>query len=192
MGGMSSDYEVRQVRVEDWPAAKKLRLESLRDPLAHIAFLDTYEHALTRPDAFWKDRTAKSSAGGPNRQFVAEGPDGDWAGTVTVLLEEPGTEDFTGQRIEQRQAHIVGVYVYEEHRGGPVARELFRTAVAWGLAQQDVTRVRLFVHGENGRAEAFYRKAGFIRTVAVDDEYEMEYRPGTSARTRSTASRIEG
>ena len=176
MGGMTGEYVVREVRAEEWPAVKQLRLDSLRDPLAHIAFLDTYEHARAQSDAFWKDRTANSSAGGPNRQFVAEGSDGDWAGTVTVLLEEPGTEDFTWRRIEQRQAHIVGVYVYEEHRGGPVARELFRTAIAWGLAQEGVTRVRLFVHRDNGRAEAFYRKAGFTRTVAVDDEYEMECR----------------
>lgn len=180
MGAMSSSdgYVVREVRADDWPAVKALRLDSLQDPLAHIAFLETWEEARTRPDAFWKDRTAKGAAGGPNRQFVAEGPGGDWAGTVTVLLEEPGTEDFTGWRVQQRQAHIVGVFVYEAHRGGTVARDLFRTAVAWALAQDGVHRVRLFVHGENRRAAAFYRKAGFTRTMAVDDEYEMEYRAG--------------
>ncbi|MEV8022395.1 GNAT family N-acetyltransferase [Streptomyces sp. NPDC086554] len=176
---MSSDYVIREVRVEDWPAAKELRLDALRDPLAPIAFLEAYEQARAQPDSFWKDRTARCVAGGPNRQFVAEGPLGDWAGTVTVLVEEPGTQDFTGQRIERRQAHIVGVFVRKERRGGTVAQELFRAAVGWGLAQEDVCRVRLFVHKENGRAEAFYRKAGFARTVVVGDEYEMEYCPTT-------------
>ncbi|MEN8656305.1 GNAT family N-acetyltransferase [Streptomyces sp. 21So2-11] len=173
---MSSDYVIREVRVEDWPAVKELRLEALRDPLAPIAFLETYEQARAQTDDFWKDRTAGGAEGGPNRQFVAEGPLGDWAGTVTALVEEPGREDFTGQRIERRQAHMVGVFVRKERRGGIVAQELFRAAVGWGLAQS-VSRVRLFVHEENGRAEAFYRKAGFTRTIAVGDEYEMEYRP---------------
>ncbi|WP_407555086.1 GNAT family N-acetyltransferase [Streptomyces sp. Pv4-95] len=174
---MSGDYVIREVRVEDWPSAKELRLKALRDPLAPLAFLETYEQAQARPDDFWKDRTARGAEGGPNRQFIAEGPLGEWAGTMTVLVEEPGAEDFAGGIIERRQAHIVGVFVCEECRGGSVAQDLFRAAVDWGLAQEGVSRVRLFVHEKNGRAEAFYRKAGFVRTVAVGDEYEMEYRP---------------
>lgn len=177
MGGMNSDYVIREVRVEEWPAVKELRLDALRDPLAPIAFLETYEQARDQPDDFWKDRTARGAEGGPHRQFVAEVPLGDWAGTVTVLVEEPGAVDFSGRRIERRQAHIVGVFVRKAYRGGTVAQELFRAAVGWGLAQEGVSRVRLFVHEENGRAEAFYRKAGFARTVVFGDEYEMEYRP---------------
>ncbi|MFI6385647.1 GNAT family N-acetyltransferase [Streptomyces sp. NPDC050658] len=164
------------MHADDWPAAKRLRLEALRDPAAPIAFLETYEQAAAQPDQFWKDRAAGSSEGGPNRQFVAEGPRGDWAGSVTVLVEEPGTEDFTGRPIEHRQAHVVAVFVREEHRGGTVAPNLFRAAVAWALAQRDITRVRLFVHVDNARAEAAYRRAGFERTAVVGDEYEMEYR----------------
>ncbi|MGP8296396.1 GNAT family N-acetyltransferase [Streptomyces inhibens] len=174
---MSGDYVIRQVRVDDWLAVKELRLAALRDPMAPIAFLETYEQARAQPDEFWKDRTARGAEGGPNRQFVAEGPLGDRVGTVTVLVEEPGTEDFTGQRVEQRQAHIVGVFVREERRGGTVAPDLFRAAVGWALAEEGVSRVRLLVHEDNSRAEAFYRKAGFERTRVVGDEYEMEYRP---------------
>ncbi|MEU5835101.1 GNAT family N-acetyltransferase [Streptomyces diacarni] len=174
---MSGDYVVREVRAEDWPSAKRLRLDALRDPLAPLAFVETYEQARAQPDAFWRERTAEGSAGGPNRQFVAEGPAGDWAGTMTVLVEEPGAEDFTGQRVERRQAHLVGVFVREERRGGTVARELLRAAVEWALVQRGVGQIRLFVHEANGRAEAFYRKVGFTRTVVVGSEYEMEYRP---------------
>ncbi|RCG23876.1 GNAT family N-acetyltransferase [Streptomyces reniochalinae] len=177
MGVMSSDYVVREVRAEDWPSAKELRLDALRDPLAPLAFLETYDQARAQPDEFWRERTAKGSDGGPNRQFIAEGPAGDWAGTMTVLVEEPGTEDFTGQRVERCQAHLVGVFVREGRRGGTVARELLRAAVGWALVQQGVSRVRLFVHEKNSRAEAFYQKAGFTRTAVVGHEYEMEYRP---------------
>lgn len=177
MGVMSDDYVIRQVVVDDWPAVKELRLAALRDPVAPIAFVETYEQALAQPDEFWKNRTAGGAEGGPNRQFVAEGPRGDWAGMVIVLIEELGAEDFAGHRIEQRQAHIVGVFVREEHRGGTLAADLFRAALGWALAAKDVSRVRLFVHQDNGRAEAFYRKAGFARTRLLGEEYEMEYRP---------------
>ncbi|MGW8375209.1 GNAT family N-acetyltransferase [Streptomyces sp. ODS28] len=180
MDAMGSDYVIREVRADDWAAVKEFGLHALRDPLAPVAFFDTYEQARTRPDQFWKDRAARSSAGGPARQFVAQGPRGDWIGTVTVLVEEPGTEDFTGRRIEQRQAHIVGFFVREECRGGTVARALFDAALDWGLAQRDVRRVRLYVHERNGRAQAFYRKAGFARTGAAGDEYEMQYRPAAA------------
>ncbi|MET8022037.1 GNAT family N-acetyltransferase [Streptomyces decoyicus] len=175
---MSGDYVIRQVRVDEWPAVKELRLAALRDPVAPIAFLETYEQAEAQSDEFWKNRTARGAEGGPHRcQFVAEGPREDWAGTVTVLIEEPGTEDFTGELVEQRQAHVVAVFVREEHRGGTAAPALLRTAVGWALAHEGVSRVRLFVHEDNGRAEAFYRKAGFERTRLVGAEYEMEYHP---------------
>jgi RimJ/RimL family protein N-acetyltransferase len=175
MGGMS--YVIRRVRAGDWQAAREIRLAALRDPAAPIAFLETYDQARAQPDEFWQDRTARAAEGGPVGQFVAEGPAGEWAGTVTVLVEEPGSTDFAGERVEQRQAHLVGVFVREEHRGAAVAPALFRAALDWAQAQEGVRRVRLLVHGDNGRAEAFYRKVGFERTRSVGDEFEMEYRP---------------
>lgn len=174
---MSGEYEVRAIRVDDWAAVKELRLAALRDPVAPVAFMETYEQARAKPDGFWRERAAMAADGGPNRQFVAEGRQGCWAGSVTVLVEEPGTVDFLGERVARRQAHLVGVFVREEHRGGAVARELVRSAVAWGLAREGVRRVRLLVHQENGRAQAFYRKAGFERLRTVGEEYEMAYRP---------------
>ncbi|NBE53346.1 GNAT family N-acetyltransferase [Streptomyces boluensis] len=179
MDVMSADRTIREVRAEDWPAAKELRLAALRDPLAPLAFMETYERAEARPDAAWRERTVSSAAGGPNRQFVAEvteGPGTALVGTVTVLLEEPGTEDFLGGRVEHRQAHLVAVFVRPEHRGGGLAAGLFRAAVGWARGQRGVCRVRLFVHVDNGRAQAFYRKAGFVQVGVVGDEYEMEYR----------------
>lgn len=176
MGLMSTDFRVRQIRVEEWPALRALRLDMLRDPVADIAYLDTYELAAARSDDFWRDRARGSSEGGPNRQFVAETSGGELAGTVTVLVEEPGTKDFAGAEVACRQAHVVGVYVRPSHRGGAVTRELFRTAVAWARALPGVERVRLFVHKDNARAAGFYRKAGFVEVGPAGDEREMEYR----------------
>ncbi|MEU7132999.1 N-acetyltransferase [Streptomyces sp. NPDC046261] len=178
---MDGDYVIRQVRVDEWLAAKELRLAALRDPVAPIAFLETYERAQGQPDTFWKDRTARGAAGSPHGcQFVAEAPTGDLAGTVTVLVEEPGTEDFTGERVEQRQAHLVAVFVRKEHRGGVVAQALLDAAVNWSVARPGVSRLRLLVHEDNGRAAAFYRKAGFEHTRRVGDHDEMEYRPAVA------------
>lgn len=181
MGAMTAEHTIRAVRAEEWPAAKELRLAALRDPAAPIAFMDTYDQARARADAWWQDRTARGAEHGPNRQFVAELPaerDGSGsvlAGTVTVILEEPGTEDFLGGRVDRRQAHLVAVFVRTEHRGGRLAADLFRAAVDWARAQHGVARVRLFVHADNHRAQAFYRKAGFVRAGIAGDEYEMEY-----------------
>ncbi|OEU96199.1 GNAT family N-acetyltransferase [Streptomyces oceani] len=175
--GTSGDCLIRPVRADEWPAARELRLASLTDPMASVAFMETHERALARPEAYWRERTANGSERGPNRQFVAEKPTGDWAGTATVILEEAGTQDFMGQRVERRQAHLVAVFVRAEARGGTVARDLVRAAVGWAMAEEGVSRVRLLVHRNNERAEAFYRKAGFVHTHSVADEREMEYRP---------------
>ncbi|MFI7383590.1 GNAT family N-acetyltransferase [Streptomyces sp. NPDC049813] len=158
------DYEIRAVRPEEWPAVKELRLAALCDPVAPLAFLETYEQALARPDAFWQDRAAGASHGTSARQFVAVRSDGIWDGTVVALIEEAGTEDFFGRVVEQRQAQLVGVFVRSGARGRGVTEALFSAAVEWALGVGGVTRVRLHVHEENARAVGFYRRFGFVPT----------------------------
>ncbi|MFD8741698.1 GNAT family N-acetyltransferase [Streptomyces sp. NPDC059616] len=155
---------VRPIRADEWPKAKELRLLALKDPAAPIAFLETYEQAATEPDSFWQER-AKGAAGGTRaRQFVAEGQDGAWSGTVTVLIEDAGSGDVFGGAVQQRQAHIVGVFVRPEHRGSGVIDALFETAVGWAWSVAEVARVRLYVHEDNTRAESFYQRYGFVRS----------------------------
>ncbi|MFF8596721.1 GNAT family N-acetyltransferase [Streptomyces sp. NPDC015220] len=174
-------YLVRAIRAEEWPAVKALRLRALRDPIAHLAFLETYEDAAAKPDSFWQERAAKASTGETGvRQFVAQGPDGEWVGSVTVLLEEAGTTDWAGFPVERRQGHLVGVYVRPEHRGCGLTEVLFDEAVQWAWAI-GVERIRLIVHEDNGRAQRFYRRVGFLptgRTVPLagkPGETELEY-----------------
>ncbi|WP_436736417.1 GNAT family N-acetyltransferase [Streptomyces sp. BBFR102] len=154
---------VRPVRAEEWREARELRLTALRDPAAPIAFLETYERAVAEPDSFWQGRTEAAAAGTRVRQFVAEGPDGTWSGTVAVLVEEAG-EDAFGGTVQRRQAHLVGVFVRPEHRGSGVIDALFEAAVAWAWSDADVARVRLYVHEDNTRAESVYRRCGFRRS----------------------------
>ncbi|MER5199521.1 GNAT family N-acetyltransferase [Streptomyces sp. NPDC002755] len=174
-------YMVRTVRAEEWASVKALRLLALRDPAAPIAFLETYEAAAARPDAFWQERAAGAAGGAAGvRQFIAEAEDGQWAGTVTVLVEEAGTVDWAGFPVERRQGHVVGVYVRDEWRGGGMTRALLDAAVDW-VWELGLERVRLIVHEENLRAQGAYRKAGFIpsgRTVPLgqgtgEAEYEF-------------------
>ncbi|AVH57921.1 MULTISPECIES: GNAT family N-acetyltransferase [Streptomyces] len=177
------NHVIRSIRPDEWARVKELRLAALQDPVAHLAFLETYEDAAARHDAFWQERAAGAAEGSTTRQqFVAEGEGGAWAGSVTVLVEEGGSRDPFGGVIEQRQGHLVGVFVRPEHRGSGVGvtRALFDAALqwSWGIG---LDRVRLFVHEKNTRAEAFYRKAGFVPTggtvkaPGVAGELELEF-----------------
>lgn len=111
-------YVIRSIRADEWPAAKELRLAALRDPVAPLAFLETYEQAVARPDSFWQERAAGACEGADGaQQIIAEGPDGIWVGTLTVLVEEPGTTDWAGFAVERKQGHVVAVFVRPEERG---------------------------------------------------------------------------
>ncbi|MFI8194590.1 GNAT family N-acetyltransferase [Streptomyces sp. NPDC085946] len=155
-------YVIRSVRADEWPAVRELRLAALRDPIAHLAFLETYEAAEARPDSYWRERTARAAEGADGaQQVIAEGPDGRWVASVTVLVEEPGTTDWAGLPVEREQGHLVGVYVRPEDRGSGLTEVLFDAALEWSWGR-GLERVRLFVHEENGRAQRFYRRAGFV------------------------------
>jgi len=170
-GGVSRDvseeYLIRSVRADEWPAVKEIRLASLRDPVAHLAFLDTYENAVARTDGFWQERAAGAAEGVRERQqIVAEEPGGRWVGSVAVLVEEAGAAGAMGDVSDVRQGHLVGVYVRPEVRGSGLTERLFAYALRWAWEVAGVERVRLFVDERNGRAEAFYRKFGFVPTGA--------------------------
>ncbi|MEV0173033.1 GNAT family N-acetyltransferase [Streptomyces sp. NPDC050803] len=174
-------YVIRSLRADEWPAAKELRLVALQDPVAPLAFLETYEEALGRPDSFWQERTASGAEGADGAQTViAEAPDGRWVGTVTVLLEEPGTTDWAGFPVERKQGHVVGVFVRPEERGSGLTEVLFDAALEWAWAH-GAERVRLIVHEDNGRAQRFYRRVGFapsgvvVPLAAASEESELEF-----------------
>ncbi|MFE3633251.1 GNAT family N-acetyltransferase [Streptomyces cellostaticus] len=179
--GDADAYAVRAIRPDEWEAVKQLRLDALRDPVAHIAFLETYDEALARPDSFYRERAIGSGEGsGTARQFIAETPGGSWAGTVTVLLEQAGTTDWAGCPVERRQGHVVGVFVRPEHRANGLIGMLLDAGVAWAWRQR-AERVRLFVHADNTRAQGAYRKAGFgpsglVVSFSKDEaENELEF-----------------
>ena len=161
-------YSVRRVRPEEWEAVRATRLASLRDPDAHLAFLDTYENASAQPDDFWRLRAANAAAGGAVCQQVVVGPHGGWVGSVTGLLEEAGELDFEGNPIAHRQVHVVGVWVHPDHRGRGLVQQAVDAVVGWAR-ELGVSRVRLNVHADNHRAQAAYAKAGFSPSGATHE-----------------------
>ncbi|MCB8907804.1 MULTISPECIES: GNAT family N-acetyltransferase [unclassified Streptomyces] len=180
------DFSIRVIRAEEWERARELRLAALRDPVAHLAFLETYEASVQRPDSFWQERAegASETGDGTVRQFVAEASDGTWVGTISLLVERPSDEVRFGEPAKVGQTHIVGVYVRPEVRGTGVIDALFRAGVEWSWSlAEPVERVRLYVHEDNARAAAFYRRFGFVATgarvpvpghdTAMEDEYEV-------------------
>ncbi|MEV7322565.1 GNAT family N-acetyltransferase [Streptomyces sp. NPDC093970] len=175
------DCVVRAIRADEWEAVKRLRLVALRDPVARIAFLETYEDAVDRPDSFYRERAERSAAEPSGaRQFVAEAADGVWVGSLTVLVEEAGSTDWAGVPVERRQGHVVGVFVRPEHRGTGLIDALFDAGVDWAW-EQGAERVRLLVHEGNPRAQGAYRRAGFVPSGVVvkfdkdETESEMEF-----------------
>ncbi|MEU0684304.1 GNAT family N-acetyltransferase [Streptomyces albogriseolus] len=173
-------YTVRSLHADEWPRAKALRLEALRDPVASIAFMETYGSAVARPDSYWQELSERRAEGASGtQQIIAAGPDGEWVGTVTVVMEESGTTDWAGLPVDRRQGHLVGVYVQPGHRGIGLTEVLFDAALEWAWAQ-GAERVRLLVHEDNARALRAYRKAGFVETGVTTrlgpapDERELE------------------
>lgn len=159
-----SPYEVRRVRADEWRQARALRLEALADPLAPLAFLETLEAATSRPAELWRSRTRDAARGDDVVQVVAVSrDDGRWVGTMTGLLEEPGSEDLAGWRVARRQLHVVAVYVSPAHRGKGLLGRLADGTLAWARGR-GVEHARLFVHVDNARAQAAYGRLGFVLT----------------------------
>lgn len=156
-------YAVRRVRAEEWRSLRDLRLEALRDPIAHLAYLERIEDALQRPDSFWRKQTHAAATGASVAQFVAVDERGDLAGAATTLVTAPGEPDYIGETSSQPSAAVVGVYVRPQHRGGGALQAVLSEMEAW-LRDIGVQQVRLHVNQDNARAQGAYRKCGYVDT----------------------------
>ena len=179
---MAAPYTVRPVRAHEWREARALRLTALRDDVAAIAFLTTYDEAAARPDGFWREQTQASSVDAGEeavaRQFVAISEDGTWVGSAVALVEEAGQRNYAGSVTEHPGGAVVGVYLRPEHRGRGVMEDLLDGVTAW-LRARGLPRARLNVHADNVRARRLYEKAGFRATgtqvtSSIGPQIEME------------------
>lgn len=158
---------VRRIRADEWPLVKELRLASLSDPLAHLAFLESYEEAVAWPDSRWQERARRAAVGTGAAQFVAETPD-EWVGSVAVLIFRVGDEDYYGLTRTRDDAVLVGVYIDPERRREGVLELLIAAAADW-TASQGLAVLHLDVHPDNERAARAYERCGFRDTGARID-----------------------
>lgn len=162
-GEVLASCTVRRVHAEEWQSIRELRLEALRDPIAHLAYLERLEDALQRPDSYWRDQAQTAAAGTAVGKFVAVDDHGELAGTVTALVTVPGEPDYIGETSPHLRAALVGVYVRPAQRGGGVLQALLAETEAW-LQEIGVQQVRLHVNEHNVRAQGAYRKCGYVDT----------------------------
>ncbi|MEU6852851.1 GNAT family N-acetyltransferase [Actinacidiphila alni] len=157
-------YEIRPVAPAEWQRLRALRLAALQDPVSSMAFARTYAEESELSDEVWQRRSSGTGA----QQFVAVDRTADaWVGMLTVIVERPG------------YLSVNAVYLVPGARGTGLAERLFAAAIAWAWDRTD--RVHLWVHENNGRAEAFYQRFGFVRTGETmkyplnpsETEYEM-------------------
>lgn len=153
---------VRRVRADEWEAVRTLRLEATSDPDAAMAFLETPAQVQARPEQFWRDRAGLAAASETTAQFVAEAGDA-WVGSLSVIIRATGQTDHLGRFVDDRRADVVGVYVNPAHRGSGAVDLLLAAAAEWA-ASQGLKRLSLDVHRDNRRAQAAYRRCGFVPT----------------------------
>jgi len=153
---------VRRIRPDEWAQVRALRLESTSDPDAAIAFLETPEQVSAHSDQFWRDRAELAAESETAAQFVAL-VDDRWVGSLSVLIRATGQTDHLGRFVDDRRADVVGVYVSPAHRGSGAVDLLLAAAADW-VSELGLTRLSLDVHRDNPRAQAAYRRAGFVPT----------------------------
>jgi GNAT superfamily N-acetyltransferase len=156
---LADGITVRRVRPDDAPRVRELRLEALGDPLASIAFLETFEVAAARPMAEWQERARLNATSPEQAQFLAEA-DGDLVGAVTVIPRRAGEPDYFQRVPEVDTGTLVGVYVSPRARGRGVIDALIAVAIAWAR-DAGYPELTLDVHERNAPAIAVYERAGF-------------------------------
>jgi GNAT superfamily N-acetyltransferase len=164
---------IRRVRADEGPRIRALRVEALADPVAAIAFLETTEQALARPDAEWRERAERNATAADQAGFVAV-LDDEHVGSVVVFLRRAGEPDYFQRVPEVDTATLVGVYVSPRVRGRGVIDALIGAALDWAR-DAGYPELTLDVHERNAVAIASYRRAGFdvVGEFAGDDGREI-------------------
>lgn len=138
---------VRQLRPQEWPRYRTLRLTALQD--SPDAFASTWESSRARPDADWAAFVAGAQASDGERLLVAE-----VAGAFVGLLwcrrapHDPAL------------ASLYQMWVAPTSRGQGVGRALLRDALDWARAA-GVQRVGLDVTVADSAAWRLYLGLGF-------------------------------
>ncbi|MCR6493992.1 GNAT family N-acetyltransferase [Cellulomonas sp. P24] len=157
---MTPPFIVRRTSEADWQNVRDLRLEMLAD--TPLAYGETVEAALSRPEPEWRIRAARGDGPGTTAVVAIDTITGRWIGTMGGFLGGFGS---TGPL-------LVGVYVAPGSRGraAGVADALLDAVEDW--ARGHGSTLSLHVHEDNTRAIAFYERRGFTFT-GVSAPYDL-------------------
>ncbi|WP_425321407.1 GNAT family N-acetyltransferase [Clavibacter zhangzhiyongii] len=147
------DAVIHRLRADDWREYRALRLEMLED--TPLAYLETLEQALTRPESDWRARTARAEQPGSTAYVAVERATGRWLGAMNAFVAADPT-----------RVMLVSVYITPSARGrgAGVTDLLLDAIIAWARDRPNVRAVRLEVHEDNPRARAYYERRGFRLT----------------------------
>jgi len=150
------------VRIRDWQdddlptigrlhaASRQHAYAALVDPAALARVSPASQEAVWR--SRWEDLRTKADQGQPHVALVAEA-DGEAVGfAVAFAPAESG---------EGAGAELNALHVLPSHHGTGVAQALM-DAVVTALRAWDVSSAHLLVLEGNARAEAFYRRSGWV------------------------------
>lgn len=143
---------VRQLRGNEWPVWRELRLRSLLD--APDAFCADLDETSGQPDAWWDDLVASTAAHPRGALWCAEA-DGEPAGIAFSRIDATGI------------VHIGSMWVAPSGRSRGAGRALVDAALDWGR-EGGATSAELWVTVGNGHAETLYENAGFTDTGERD------------------------
>ncbi|GLK63596.1 GNAT family N-acetyltransferase [Paracoccus kondratievae] len=154
------DVRVVELKAEDLPIFKKIRLESLK--MAPSAFANTFADWSSLSDEEWQSRM---------KCHVF----------VTLKGQEPvGIMGLLPQLGEKRshRATIIMVYMRESERGSGLARHLLQVVTDFAR-QIGVRQLELNVNHSNARAIRFYERHGFetvgrIPAATIEDGHKVD------------------
>jgi ribosomal protein S18 acetylase RimI-like enzyme len=114
----------------------------------------------------------------PARALFLAGEDGAAIGYAMLILAEPTDPDVIASISRHPTAELSKLYVRPGHHGGGISVALVDAAVESARAAGR-TGMWLGVNQENGRANAFYEKSGFVRVGAkrflVGERWEDDF-----------------
>jgi len=178
MKPLDTGLTIRRVRADEGPQMRELRLQALADPVAAIAFLETTEQALARPDSEWQERAERNATAADQAGFVAlladESGRDEPVGSVVVFTRRAGEPDYFERVPTVDTATLVGVYVSPQVRGRGVIDALIQAAAEW-TRDAGYPELTLDVHERNVVAISSYRRAGFdvVGEFVGDDGREI-------------------
>jgi GNAT superfamily N-acetyltransferase len=140
-------FEVRRMRIDEWPALRSLRLEALQD--SPLSYGSTYAGDLLRPDRDWEERAATGAAG-KDEVAIAAVATGRWVGMARGYLEPP-------------LAHLIAVYVTPDWRRHGIGEAVSRAVVGWAR-ERGASAILLGVSDWNDGARRVYESIGFVPT----------------------------